>query len=747
MIKRINKIKKFGIFEDFKWDSSMPEFKQFNLIYGWNGCGKTTLTRLFYALSNLENTEYPDAEFEVQDDKSNKYKLQDRYPHKIRIFNQDYVNKNIKLLEGKAEGIFILGEENQELVEQIEKDEAKLTKVHTEVKECKDNMAGLQKTRGSKFTEIAKTISVGTKGSLIRNYTKTHAEKAFQKMRGKAELSEEDLNRHLQTVVQDVKPEISEIKLPKSADNREKFEVALASIQTEIKSLLGKTVEAIVIERLKDNADISNWVETGMQIHKEHDSKSCEFCGNNVAENRLKDLSNHFNDADQKLKGEIDTLLERLRSLYRGLESVNAPDVANFYKELEDSYRNEFGSFTLEKTKILSAIAEVGKELESKKTKTTEKLIPQKLVDVSHLLAKTESFNTIINSHNKKTQEFDKAKQSAKDAIEQHFLSTIYDEVVAIDKELEGCEELQRTLTYGEAGKNESIQTIQNRISENKKLVTSAHKACDEINSYLETFLGRSELVFKVDGEGYLILRGDKPATMLSEGEKTAIAFVYFVIQLKDQNFKSEEGIIVIDDPISSLDSNSLFQAFSFIKNAVSNCMQMFVFTHNYEFLRLLLNWLEHRSNKPKASYYMIKNKYVNEQRQASIDKLDNLLQDYHSEYQYLFKVLYQFGPDEGTIESAYHMPNVARKVLDTFLMFMVPNSESVYTKLQGIDFDENKKTAIYKFCNDQSHITGKGFDPSLVEEARKNTNYLLEMIKAVFPQHYQVLEQAINAS
>jgi hypothetical protein len=39
--------------------------------------------------------------------------------------------------------------------------------------------------------------------------------------------------------------------------------------------------------------------------------------------------------------------------------------------------------------------------------------------------------------------------------------------------------------------------------------------------------------------------------------------------------------------------------------------------------------------------------------------------------------------------------------------MFRVPNGKSTYQKLTTLNFDETKKTAIYKFTNDQSHITG----------------------------------------
>ena len=59
--------------------------------------------------------------------------------------------------------------------------------------------------------------------------------------------------------------------------------------------------------------------------------------------------------------------------------------------------------------------------------------------------------------------------------------------------------------------------------------------------------------------------------------------------------------------------------------------------------------------------------------------------------------------------------------------------------------FDEMKLTAIYKFTNDLSHLTGKGFDPALVPETQKNVRYLLEMMDKVFPEHYEILLESIK--
>jgi wobble nucleotide-excising tRNase len=378
-------------------------------------------------------------------------------------------------------------------------------------------------------------------------------------------------------------------------------------------------------------------------------------------------------------------------------------------------------------------------------------------IDTSKFTNNFVVVNTFIHAHNKKTADFDTSKKEATQKIKDHYLSTIYDDVKTLEKEIEDHKTKINILTNGDPAdtKDIGILKLKQSIADNKAKISSTHKACSDITESLNTFLGRQELVFEphkvktrdangqqieVD-DGYIIKRNDKVVTHLSEGEKTAIAFVYFITHLNDPAFNKSKDIVVIDDPISSLDSNSIFQAFSFLKNSVKDTHQVFILTHNYDFLRLVLNWLTHRAVKKDACFYMIKNKDVSDERVAFLDELDKDLQDFESEYNYLFNLIYKFQSD-GTIASVYHMPNIARKVLDTFLMFRVPNNDNTYDKLELLKslFDEAKITAIYKFTNDQSHITGKGFDPSLIPETQKVVKYLLEFIDATFPEHYKVL-------
>lgn len=773
MIKKINKIKNLGlVFSDYAWGSgisdrsTLPDFKQFNLIYGWNGSGKTTFSRLFDALGGAALSKIEGIEYEIEDGNGNKYKQDDSFSKKVRVFNRDYIENNIKILESRANSISILlGEENKELAEQIEDDrkllngdpsnpdeKGKISLLANYEKEHKQIKTG----RDSKFTEIAKTIGAAIGGNALRDYRKPQAENDFSKLSDKAELSEVDLKKVSIAVKQESLPAIERITISDVEIDGIDYKIStiFGSINTEAEELLNKTVESEVIERLAEHGDISEWVEQGIKLHDKHSSDVCEYCLQEVPKNRVEQLARHFNEADRKLKEDIDNLVEKLRKIHPIVQNVNIPDKTRFYKDLQNSFEAEKGNFESAKQQLLDDIINLAEKLKNKKSKTTEMQELDQKLDIAELSGKIEGANSIIDEHTKRTADFDTIKQEASEKIKSHYLSTIFDEVKKAETDIA---ELKKNI---ESCRSE-IDEINKRIKGSTAKISSEHKACEVINKKLTTFLGHEELKFaprtettaddngdeKEIVEGYDIMRGDSPAKYLSEGEKTAIAFIYFVVHLGDQGFNVQDGVIVVDDPISSLDSNSLYQAFSFLKNAVKDGEQVFILTHSFDFLKLLINW--RRGASGNTGYFMIKNHFPTDVRCAYLDKMDKELCEYESEYHYLFKLLKQLRDEQDdSIAKAYPVPNIARKVWDTFLMFNVPNGKNSYKKMDELrqdGRDEQKLDAIYKFTNDQSHITGAGFDPALVPETKKIVKELFEMMEEIAPNHFKIIDQATN--
>ena len=762
MINKINKIKNLGlVFANYTWDTSLPEFKKFNLVYGWNGSGKTTLSRLFSAIGGVP---IEDLQYEVVDDRGTSYAQGAAFPKKIRVFNQDYILNNIQILEGKTKTILIvLGEENKQLAEQIEKDNILLSGDSSSPgrislkNENEKKRERKSKERDSKFTEIAKTIGAAIGGNALRNYRKPQAEKDFSQITAKAELSDDELEKYLSALKEDSEPEISPLVLQKikheAAGTESELTDLLKMVILEATTLLQKTVVSEVIPRLAAHADIAQWVEQGQHLHSKHSSKVCEYCQQSISQKRIEELARHFNEADKKLKISLDDLIDKLQRIYQLYDQLTIPDKTRFYTALQAKQEAISESYVLAKMQLLEKMKELAEELKGKKAKTTEAVALIAKLDVDEYHAQVVAVNGLIAEHNNTTKEHEKVKSEAMQKLKTHYLGTIYDEVKKLNNEIAQIEETIKSL-------GEEISETQKRISGSMAKISNHHKTCEELNKKLAAFLGHQELIFTphiekehVEGggeieviTGYNIMRGNQLAYSLSEGEKTAIAFVYFLVHLGDQEFNIKDGVVVIDDPISSLDSNSQYQAFSFLKNAIHECRQVFVFTHNYDFMKLVINW---RRRAGGAGYYMLKSKYHGNIRAASIHKMDKELCQYESEYHYLYKVLKQCRADQdGTIAMAYPVPNIARKVWEYYLSFCVPNGKDAYSKMKILiaeGYDSQKMDAIYKYTNDLSHISGGGFNPSLVPEAVKAIEAIFELMEKITPRHYRHLEEATN--
>jgi wobble nucleotide-excising tRNase len=56
------------------------------------------------------------------------------------------------------------------------------------------------------------------------------------------------------------------------------YDIDLENLYDDVINISQETIESITIDRLKDNNDISDWVEKGIELHNEHKSENCEFC-------------------------------------------------------------------------------------------------------------------------------------------------------------------------------------------------------------------------------------------------------------------------------------------------------------------------------------------------------------------------------------------------------------------------------------------------------------------------------------
>lgn len=748
MLTQIKKIKSLGVFDNYAAPPELKAFERFNVIYGENGSGKTTLSRLLACLQAGEHKDYPSLEFNV-DTQSGPLTHGQKYVRNVRVFNSDFVEANIDRFDGPLRHILILGEENKAVAAEIKAEIATRDDRARRLQDITSAVTKLENERGKIFSTIAKTIGEATSGgSTLRNYRKPDAETAFGKISSATALSELALEVHRTTVRQDQMPDVGKLNVPGIVEPGTGKTIGPVGAAQELaqrcKALTLRSAQSAVIARLASHPDIATWVEEGGSLHKHHASQTCEFCAQPLPAARLQALADHFSVEDQQLKAEIDQERVWIATVLEALSGFTLPDRLALYSELRADYDIAVSAFESELEAVKKRVAAIDGVLAEKLTRRTVAYDGGTDSDAEALKAALTSIADVMQRHDAKTNGFEAAKVGARNAIEAHYLLTIKAHVEEIAAKIAAYKKEEALLTDGGDGlpDKRDLAAITQSIIDKQAQISNEHKGGEELTAHLKQFLGRTDLIFENSKDGYVVLRRGKPAKRLSEGEKTAIAFLYFLVQLKDQDFDLAEGVVVIDDPISSLDSGAIYQAFSFLKIAVRGVKQLFILTHNHEFLRLVLNWFQNlpKDLRKQCSYSMVLCSETATGRSARITALDQLLIDHATEYQYLFKVLYTF-QSNGTILNCYHVPNVARKVLETFLDFHVPSNKSLYRKLEDTQFDDHKKTAIYKFTNDLSHRTGKGFDPALVTETQKNTANLLEMIKHVAPLHFAGLE------
>lgn len=744
MLTRIRKIKGLGVFDNYTPPADFPAFGRYNVVYGENGAGKTTLSRLLGCLEAGEHSDHPELEFTIESN-SGQLNRGSNYARRVRVFNSDFVEANIGRLDGPLRHILILGEENKEIAAELKAEMATRDQRRQRLAELGPALAKVEADKGKLFSAIAKTIGEATSGATLRSYRKPDAQTAYAKLQTTTPLTDSELEAHRATVRQEVMAAIGEVPVPEVAIGCGRAMSVLDHAEgaaARARVLTQRSAQSAVIERLVDNPDISTWVEAGVGVHAAHDRGRCEYCDQTMPAERLRALADHFSIEDQRLKDEIEAERADLKVTMEALQRFSLNDRSAFYSELREAW-GEIGE------KLGLAIATLWKELEAidgvlaeKLTQRTRAYEVDVISDVAPCQDALRELAEIASRHDAKTAGFDKARDDARSAIEAHYLLSIRDQVTEFDMDMAGLQAEIDLLNNGGVALADarSLGAIEQSIIEKQTKVSSSHAGGEGLTNHLKQFLGRTDLRFESGVDGYRVLRRGKPAKRLSEGEKTAIAFLYFLVQLKDQDFDLAEGVVVVDDPISSLDASAIYQAFSFLKNETQGAKQLFILTHNFEFLRLLLNWIKNTPKSITKSYSMVLCAENADGRSARLAQLDKLLIDHATEYHYLFKVLHTFKSD-GTILGCYHVPNIARKVLETFLDFHVPSNRSLYQKLDETRFEPHKKTAIYKFSNDLSHHTGKAFDPALVAETQKNVTYLLELIETVAPLHYAGLK------
>jgi wobble nucleotide-excising tRNase len=733
MLSSIRNIRKYGVFQDFSSSTipNLPDFRKFNLIYGWNYSGKTTLSRLFRALERKSSSLLPvDASFELVFSDTNVgingviSRTNIAEAPAVRVFNRDYVHENFKY-EHTAPELIVVGEENITLNDRRDVLKQRFDAISEMILDLESNRSYLVDTRNVSGTACARTISDMTHDRAFNRTSLYNLLEFIAPNPDKYILNEHDIKETQQLI-----NSMHQFIQLSSIEN------SFPSIQThvsDVNSLLIETASNMAIEHIKENRILESWIRTGLSLHK--DKSTCEFCGNDLVAQRLSVLKDHFSDAYELLNSKIQFKIDELESISF---NHNVPDDSRVVSNVKAAYARNVMLLNGWCGWANSYRAELILLLRSKQLSIEYTMDQIKSHDIWTIGNEAVAqLNLNIEAHNEVIVNLERHIKTATSKLKNHMSARYYKDTDLLNIESQ-IQTIDTQLTKARTLKSR-YQTALNTVIQS---INQSSIAVDKINKLLHLLLNDDNIYVKRHSDAtFRFMRQTSPATDLSDGEKTAITFAYFITQLDESQDTSEEIIVFIDDPISSLDSSHVYAVYAIISKCLETYMQVIVSTHNSEFFNLLkLSWLNHRSNGNVSSGYHL----VRREDNAEIRPLPKTLKKFQSEYEYIFEKLMNFIDDPNATEAdAYTVPNILRKFLEAYLGFREPHRREWHSKLEILFDALETQERIHRFADDASHLQSMQrclSHPGYLEEAKECVTCVMEALKIKDKLHYDSL-------
>lgn len=374
----------------------------------------------------------------------------------------------------------------------------------------------------------------------------------------------------------------------------------------------GKFAE--LIQRLKNE----DWVSKGRDYVDDAQGK-CPFCQNQAPANLEHDLTQYFEGGFDaalqrsiKIEDAVKVLAVKLEGEISGLEVALSQDM----EVVEEDFVPAI-SHVREAAKLLLS------ELRERSAHPTRPIAVSDVDGVlSELVKLIEAENERIEQHNQIVRNV--GVERAK-LVNDGWVAFLSGTAVSIEmKKFNGFESRKQKVIAGlrtKISESEQEDSLANKkLDELQRSISNTSDVADKINKLL-TAMGFHRFRLSSAGESggsYRIVReDDTPAfDSLSEGEKTFICFAYFWESLFGSEVASglpEDVVAVIDDPISSLDSDALFMIAAYIRDAANlalkgttNLRQLIVFTHNTQFHHEAA-YTSERNSKERRYFRLVK--------------------------------------------------------------------------------------------------------------------------------------------
>lgn len=480
-----------------------------------------------------------------------------------------------------------------------------------------------------------------------------------------------------------------------ASDNREELDgesfslTPVADILAQAGSLLPTTPVTIVLDTLRANPAASSWVQTGQQLHEHSDL--CIFCGQALPDGRLHDIEQHFSDEVARLQRDLDALDGTLTTLDLNADALlrRIPTRGLLFDDLRTDFDNAAQSLGEQVTALKNWAHELRQRIRAKRANVLE------AIDAEVTAAPPvdgAALEAVLKRHNDRVAQHAEHLVVTAREIEGHYLRT---EEAEIDRQ-SAARTAAETQGSAISAAQKRIGEIEDQIAALESVDGDPTPSAEVLTREVARLLGRTELVFQARDGKYVVTRDGQPAVGLSVGERTAITLIHFLEGVACHDKSKGNPIVVIDDPVSSLDSNVFMGISTYIWTAATkdDVDQLILLTHNFELFKQWDVQLEslHRNEAMKAKFpaklYELKSRHVTNngrtRRQPVIVKWPEsreVRKKIRSNYHHAFiavvnakKELAESDSLENRLDAQLLFPNVIRRILESFLAFKRPD-------------------------------------------------------------------------
>lgn len=707
--------------------------KKVNFIYGANGSGKTTISNF---LMKPTDTKYKDCVVSWKNNQA----------INTLVYNKEFREKNFG--KGKIDGIFTLGEATKE-EKQIIDDKTEQLKI---IKVDGDKIRGSLNVQNEKKQNFENEFKEFTWTKIYKKYQNEFKE-AFTGSMKSADLFKnrlllefinnketlqniEELKRKATTIFGEAPQKISPIN---NFDFDRIIEIENNPIWKKI--IVGKA--DVDIANLIQKLNINDWVSQGREYIQVND-KTCPFCQQStITEDFKKQIESYFdetylNDINslKVLKQEYNTLIQNIINELNNTEA-NQKDFKNskLNNDKFSSYLKTLISQNTTNSEYLNnKLKEPSRSIELVSLKEQLNLISDLIRDA----------NTEIEKHNDIVTDFSNQRTKLVNEIWKFIIEEFRVDIEKYNSTKSGIEKGIAAINIQLTTKLKEYKELESEIKELSKNVTGIKPTIDKINNLLKYYGFVNFEIVPASEEGYYKIQredGSIAEPTLSEGEITFITFLYYLQLAKggtSEENVNEERILVIDDPISSLDSNVLFVVSTLIKEILKEVKldkgkikQIILLTHNIYFHKEV-SYEGLRPKGEKSLFWIIRRN-----DKTSTIQSYNEQNPIQSSYDLLWRDIKEWEKNSGTT-----VQNTMRRILENFFSILGNKRDDFLIGKFEIQEEKEICRSLLSWINEGSHTLP---DDLYVEAPEGTIDRYLKVFQDIFKHtknigHYNMM-------